>query len=66
MASAKKCDRCGKEYRHYGYNPLRFNAIKPVYRKNMSTIEFKTYNLCPKCAVSFEEWLMEEQYKWSD
>lgn len=58
MASVKKCDRCFENYKHYGDDPLRSNAIRPMYRdrKNMSTIGFKIYNLCPKCAVSFEEW----------
>lgn len=71
MASAKKCDRCGDLYEHYGeYN----NASN----KNMNGVCFITIDetsskflqmregckdLCPDCLKSFNNWWDEVKHK---
>lgn len=60
MASAKKCDRCGKLYEEYNTekNNKKINGIMTLnldfQRRYYSHTPF---DLCPECKDSFEEWL---------
>lgn len=71
MASAKKCDRCGNLYEHYG----EYNSTS---NKNMNGVCFITIDetsskflqmregckdLCPRCMESFKRWYQEASIK---
>lgn len=57
---AKKCDRCGKLYEHYGNNNKReYNAVKPIYR-GWTGNEYAINNpidLCPECMGNFKDFM---------
>lgn len=57
---AKKCDRCGKLYEHYGsYNMSNYNSIKLMY-KGMAGNEHAisdAMDLCPKCMEEFKNFM---------
>lgn len=58
MALAKKCDRRGKMYEHYG-NTSEFNAIMQTCRDQLGYLakKIKEWDLCPECKENLEEWL---------
>ena len=60
MASAKKCDRCGKLYEPYNTknDAKHVNGIMTVNIDSYGEYyDHKPVDLCPKCKDSFEEWL---------
>ena len=60
MASAKKCDRCGKLYNSYNTknDAKHINGIMTVNIDPYGEYyDHKPVDLCPKCKDSFEEWL---------
>lgn len=64
MARAMRCDRCGKYYELtiqggdlYG----DFVRVGLMADKTNSMYKDKTYDLCPRCRKSLNEWINKEQ-----
>lgn len=63
MASARKCDRCGKLYEHYDrkVDGMDINGISLVESGEFCgshTQKTKMYiDLCPECLTQLAEWL---------
>lgn len=62
MALAKKCDRCGKFYKHYptGNNP-RYNTVGKFQRNAAGEIIngccSSKWDLCQECMAEFEKFM---------
>lgn len=61
MSLAKKCDRCGKFYKHYpDGNKWQWNAIRKFQRNIAGEIVAKCdliTDLCPECMDEFEKFM---------
>ena len=62
MATAKKCDRCGKLYEHYPMvNKTECNAIRKIQRNPVGDTVNSAYTpaiyLCPECMNEFEKFM---------
>lgn len=61
MASAKKCDRCGKLYERYNERNDEDN-INGILTLNIDSKQqyftHKLIDFCPDCKDSFQEWLV--------
>lgn len=66
MASAKKCDRCGKLYEEYN-TVCDSKNINGVMLLNLDShgqyYSNKTLDFCPNCKDSFENWLHGTKHK---
>lgn len=58
MASAKECDRCGELYKD--------KALFSNYIVEYKCLNKHTYDLCPSCYKSFDQWFNKYRKKESD
>lgn len=69
MASAKKCDRCGKLYERYNEKRDRDN-INGILTLNMDANQqyysHKVIDFCPDCKDSFQKWLLFDEITVED
>lgn len=60
MSLAKKCDQCGKFYKHYpDGNKWQWNAIRKVQRNiaGETIAQDSVIDLCPECMNKFEKFM---------
>lgn len=65
MATAKKCDRCGKYYDDNQQYPGSHNGYKSIidgmsFTMKNGSLE-QTYDLCDDCITLLKEWLKGEK-----
>ena len=69
MASAKKCDRCGKLYERYNEKSDRDN-INGILTLNIDANQqyysHKVIDFCPDCKDSFQKWLLFDEITVED
>lgn len=65
MASAKKCDRCGKYYDKNEQHQACSNGYKSIINGVAFTMKngelAETYDLCDDCIARMKEWLKGEK-----
>ena len=65
MATAKKCDRCGKYYDDNKQYPASHNGFKSYIDGMAFTTKNgslgQTYDLCDECITLLKEWLKGEK-----
>lgn len=73
MALAKKCDRCGNFYEHYGKEEYEPNGMAFIYKgKDCSFHKIhKIFDLCPDCLGKLDKFIrnvadVEDYPEWED
>lgn len=64
MARAMRCDRCGKYYEltiQGGALYSDFVKVGLLTETTRNTYKDKTYDLCPRCRESLNEWMNKEK-----
>lgn len=66
MSLAKKCDRCGAYHDDYSFKFADISEGVNGFQFTKTTGRIKNelvsniYDLCPKCLISFEQWMFEK------